>query len=91
MLEKKTKKLGLKKEKLGLKSVTLALRSKSMQRAIRGVPLGVVNFTPHFSVIQIFQILFLPLSFYKHPNISGIFVADEIKLFNLTFHHITNF
>ena len=29
-------------------------------RAIRGVPLGVVNFTLHFIVIQIFTILFLP-------------------------------
>ena len=34
-------------------------------RAIRGGPLGLVNFTPHFIVIQIFQILFLPsVSFY---------------------------
>ena len=30
-------------------------------RAIRGGPLGLVNFTPHFIVIQIFQILFLSL------------------------------
>ena len=56
-------------------------------RAIRGVPLGVVNFTSHFIVIQIFQILFLPpVSFYTHPNISDMFVGDEIYLFNLTFH-----
>ena len=56
-------------------------------RAIRGVPLGVVNFTSHFIVIQIFQILFLPpVSFYTHPNISDMFVGDEINLFNLTFH-----
>ena len=40
-------------------------------RAIRGGPLGLVNLTPHFVVIQIFQILFLPLvSFYTHSNIS---------------------
>ena len=59
-------------------------------RAIRGGPLGLVNFTPHFIVIQIFQILFLsPVSFYTHPNISDIFVGDEINLFNLTFHDIT--
>ena len=58
-------------------------------RAIRGGPLGLVNFTPHFIVIQIFQILFLsPVSFYTHPNISDIFVGDEINLFNLTFHDI---
>ena len=58
-------------------------------RAIRGVPLGVVNFTPHLIVIQIFQIFFLPpVSFYTHPNISDIFVGDEIDLFNLTFHDI---
>ena len=39
-------------------------------RAIRGAPLGVVNLTPHFGVIQIFQILFLlPVSFYIHANI----------------------
>ena len=56
-------------------------------RAIRDVPLGVVNFTPHFIVIQIFQILFLqPVSFYMHPNISDMFVGDEINFFNLTFH-----
>ena len=61
-------------------------------RAIRGVPLGVFNFTPHFIVIQIFQILFLsPVSFYTHPNISDIFVGDEVNLFNLTFHDITNY
>ena len=59
-------------------------------RAIRGGPLGVVNFTSHFIVIQIFQILFLPsVSFYMHPNISDIFLGDEINLFNLTFHYIT--
>ena len=59
-------------------------------RAIRGGPLGVVNFTSHFIVIQIFQILFLPpVSFYSHPNISDRFVGDEINLFNLTFHDIT--
>ena len=59
-------------------------------RAIRGVPLRVVNFTSHFIVIQIFQILFLPpVSFYSHPNISDRFVGDEINLFNLTFHDIT--
>ena len=51
-------------------------------RAIRGVPLGVVNFTPHFIVIQIFQILFLPpVSFHTRPNISVIFIGDEIKPF----------
>ena len=61
-------------------------------RAIRGGPLGLVNFTPHFIVIQIFQILFLsPVSFYTHPNISDIFVGDEINLFNLTFHDIANY
>ena len=61
-------------------------------RAIRGVPLGVVNFTSHFIIIQIFQILFLsPVSFYTHPNISDIFVGDEIYLFNLTFHDIANY
>ena len=61
-------------------------------RAIRGGPLGLVNFTPHFIVIQIFQILFLsPVSFYTHPNISDIFVGDEITLFNLTFHDIANY
>ena len=50
-------------------------------RAIRGGPLGVVNFTSHFIVIQIFQILFLPpVSFYTHPNISDIFVGDKINL-----------
>ena len=59
-------------------------------RAIRGGPLGVFNFTSHFIVIQIFQILFLPpVSFYSHPNISDRFVGDEINLFNLTFHDIT--
>ena len=58
-------------------------------RAIRGVPLGVINFTPHFIDIQIFQILFLPpVSFYTHPNISNIFVGDEIGLFTLAFHDI---
>ena len=61
-------------------------------RAIRGGPLGLVNFTPHFIVIQIFQILFLPpVSFYTHPNISDIFVGDKINLFNLTFHDIANY
>ena len=56
-------------------------------RAIRGGPLGVFNFTSHFIVIQIFQILFLPpVSFYTHPNISDILVRDEIDLFTLTFH-----
>ena len=61
-------------------------------RAIRDVPLGVVNFTPHFIVIQIFQILFLQSkSFYTHTNISDIFVGDEINLFNLTFHDIANY
>ena len=60
--------------------------------AIRGVPIGVINFTPHFIVIQIFQILFLPpVSFYTHPNISDIFVGDEINLFNLTFHEKPNY
>ena len=59
-------------------------------RAIRGVPLGVVNFTSHFIVIQIFQILFLlSLSFYTHPNISDIF--DEINYFDLTFHDVINY
>ena len=59
-------------------------------RAIRGGPLGVFNFTSHFIVIQIFQILFLPpVSFYSHPNISDRFVGDKINLFNLTFHDIT--
>ena len=61
-------------------------------RAIRGVPLGVVNFTSHFIVIQIFQILFLPpVSFYTHPNISDIFVGDEINHFNRAFHDVTNY
>ena len=61
-------------------------------RAIRGVPSGVVNFTSHFIVIQIFQILFLPpVSFYTHPNISDIFVGDEINLFNRPFRDITNY
>ena len=61
-------------------------------RAIRGGPLGLVNFTPHFIVIQIFQILFLQSkSFYTHTNISDIFVGDEINLFNLTFHDMTNY
>ena len=56
-------------------------------RVIRGGP-----FTSHFTVIKIFQILFLPsVSFYTHPNISDIFVGDEINLFNLTFHDITNY
>ena len=60
-------------------------------RAIRGVPSGVVNFTPHFIAIQIFQILFLPpVSFYTHPNFSDIFLGDKINLFNLTFHDIPN-
>ena len=46
----------------------------------------VVNFTLHFIVIQIFQIFFLPpVSSYTHPNISNIFVGDEINLFNLIF------
>ena len=61
-------------------------------RAIRGVPLGVVNFTPHFICIQIFQLHFLPpVSFYTHPNISDIFVGDKIYLFNLTFHDIADY
>ena len=59
-------------------------------RAVRGVPLGVVNFTSHLVVIQIFQILFSPpVSFYTHRNISYIFVGDEINLFNPAFHGIT--
>ena len=57
-------------------------------RASRGVPFGVVNFTPHFIVIQIFQIFLPPVSFYAHQNISDIFLGDEIDLFNLTFHDI---
>ena len=71
-------------------TITLAMHYRL--RAIRGGPLGLVNFTPHFIVIQIFQILFLsPVSFYTHPNISDIFVGDEIYLFNLTFHDIANY
>ena len=63
-----------------------------MSRAIRGVHLGVVNFTSHFIVIQIFQILFLPpVSFYTHPNISDIFVGDKINLFNYTYSAMTTF
>ena len=47
-------------------------------RAIRGVTLGVVNFTPHFVPVPIFRILFLPLvSFYTQPNISDIFVGTK--------------
>ena len=50
-------------------------------RAIRGVPLEVVSFTPHLNVIQIFQILvLLPVSFHTHPNISDLFVGEEINL-----------
>ena len=61
-------------------------------RAIRGGPLGLVNLTPHFIVIQIFQILcLLPVSLYTHQNISDIFAGDEINLFNLTFHDIANY
>ena len=45
-------------------------------RAIRGVPLGVVNFTSHFIVIQIFQILFSPsVSFYMQCMKKG---RDEL-------------
>ena len=63
-----------------------------LSKAIRCVPLGVVNFTYNFIVIQVFQILFLlPVSFYTHPNISDIFVGDKLNLFNLTFHDIANY
>ena len=51
-------------------------------RAIRGGPLGVVNFTSNFIVIQIFQILFLlPVSFYTHPNISLISLMQVRRMF----------
>ena len=49
-------------------------------RAIRGVPLGVVNFTSHFIVIQIFQILI----FYRERAFLGSLGTDGnigIKLF----------
>ena len=43
-------------------------------RAIRGGPFGLVNFTPHFIVIQIFQILFYRLCHFISTQIFEIYL-----------------
>ena len=43
-------------------------------RAIRGGPIGLVNFTPHFIVIQIFQILFYRLCHFIRTQIFQIYL-----------------
>ena len=57
-----------------------SIESGSLHYRLRAI--RVINFTSHFYVIQIIQILFSPsVSFYTHPNISYIFGGDEINLF----------